>query len=157
MPVVEWSDIYLVGLPDLDEDHKRFVAAIAEICAAAESDPPEDAAGLLKRLDTLIEAFARHGVKEERMLSLLRSPAGMEHRRQHVAGHSRFREEVGKVRSHIADGGPAPGAVGELGVFLMLFELIRSDYDMVGLLRQEGLLVGDGRLVEGASRQDFEP
>lgn len=149
MPALQWSNSYSVGLAELDEDHKQIVDMIAELSGLAEAGPagcPESL--FLTRFDCLIASFAAHTAREERYLGRLRSPAGIAHCAEHRASHDRFREEAEKVRDQIANGTLAPESVGELGVFLMLFELIRIDYDLVGLLRREGLLIGEGEIVE---------
>ncbi|MGE5504857.1 MAG: bacteriohemerythrin [Actinomycetota bacterium] len=139
---IQWSDMYLIGLTDLDDDHRRIVALVADLHAAAVTGA--GAAELSAMLDNLMECFHDHVSVEEGYLARLTDPAGRKHSVRHVAEHAAFFDRLAALRGRLANGEDVAVEVDSLGVFLTLTELIRSDFEMVGHLRREGLMRSDG-------------
>ena len=99
MPSIEWSDTYLIGVPDLDADHRRIVGLIAGVFAAVEAGA---AAGtVLARVDGLVAVLLPHMDKEREMMAPLSQPTGIAHRRRHLAGHAEFLDRVDVVRQQL--------------------------------------------------------
>jgi hemerythrin len=138
MHTIQWSDTYLIGLPDLDAEHRRMVAMInAVIAAAADGNPPKTVLGLI---DDFMALMLPHMKTEQEMMEPLAMPQGIAHRRRHLAGHAEFIRRINALRADIADGRECNSDLDGLGVFLTVPELINSDYEMVGELRRERLL-----------------
>lgn len=140
--VIDWCDDFLIGFDDLDHDHKVLIHGlnrIAEVLHARRDEP-------LSLLEDWLAVFARHTRKEELLLDRLRHPGGIQHRDEHNAGHRRFLGHVHTFRAQVAAGAASTEAIARLGLFLAADELIRADYEMIGHLRREGLLLPDGSL-----------
>lgn len=136
--MVAWDDSYLIGIDDLDAEHRQFVAMLDDIFRRASSGAPMTA--LAEPLADFIHLFSRHAAKEAALLRRLGEPAGVTHRGDHIAGHARFLDAAHALREHCAAGTATPAEIDRLGVLLTLFELIEADYEMVGHLKREGLL-----------------
>lgn len=142
MRPVEWNESFLIGLPELDEDHRTLVRMVGDIAVLASSScSPKDVSSAV---DRLLERFHEHIIVEEAYLDMLTSPAGRDHRRKHLHEHTQFLNRVAAVQGRLANGEPVENDVDGLGVVLTLVELIRTDFEMVGMLRREGLLTADG-------------
>lgn len=143
MPVIiEWCDDFLIGLEDLDNDHRELIGGIneiAEVMAAGHSDA-------LALLETWLDTFMRHAVKEELLLDKLRQPGGQQHRDEHIAGHRQFSDRARDFAAEVARGAATAESIARLGLFLAVSELIRADYEMIGHLRREGVLLPDGSI-----------
>lgn len=148
--IIEWTDDILIGLPDLDDDHRRLVAGINEIDDALLAG--RAAAALMQEW---VDLFRRHAGKEEELLSRLHLPAGVAHLAEHAAGHRDFlgradafarRLRADAFAGRLRAGRPCGDEITRLGDHLMVTEMIRADFDMVGHLRREGLLLPDGSL-----------
>lgn len=145
MKSFEWSETFLIGMPDLDNDHRELIKMVGHIGRLAESGTPVEA--LAGTMDRLLERFHDHIAIEERYLAVLSSPAGRDHRGHHLAEHSKFLDRIAAMRGQLAHGQEVGDAVEGFGALFTLSELIRTDYEMVGLLRREGRLTPDGELV----------
>lgn len=145
MKSFEWSETFLIGMPDLDDDHRALVEMVGEIAILAAADSPLEV--LAVAMDRMLERFHDHIATEESYLAVLTSPAGRDHRARHLAEHTKFLEHIAVMRRQLAHGQPVGEAVEGFGALLTLTELIRTDYDMVGMLRREGRLSPDGELV----------
>jgi hemerythrin-like metal-binding protein len=79
---IRWADGLSVGIPAIDEDHKRFIAlvngfneSVANRMAVAE---------VKKRMQDLIDDAVEHFAHEERLFSEWRYPNADEHARIHA-------------------------------------------------------------------------
>jgi hemerythrin-like metal-binding protein len=140
MTVPEWDDSYSIGLPTFDSEHKLLMGRVEAICRACEAGGASD--DVVALLDDLLNLFLRHIAWEERWMERLTTPAGIEHRNRHKAGHRELAARAMLLRERLAIGGDCRSALDDLGFFLTLFELIEFDFEMVGLLRREGVLTG---------------
>lgn len=140
--IIEWTDDILIGLPDLDDDHRGLVAGLNTIGAAL-ADGRADVAALMR---TWLNLFHRHARKEEDLLARLRLPGGVAHLAEHAAGHLDFLARTERFLDGLSSGKTNGRDMARLGDHLMITEMIRADFDMVGHLRREGLLLPDGSL-----------
>lgn len=140
--IVEWNDDILIGLPELDDDHKGLIAGINEVGAALIAGRAE----AMKLMDFWLALFRRHTLKEEDLLARLTLPASHAHLLEHAAGHLRFLARAENFRDRMRAGGACCSDIGRLGDHLMVTEMIRADFEMVGHLRREGLLLPNGLL-----------
>jgi hemerythrin len=78
-----WSDDFLVGVPVIDEQHRRLVDLIAGFYAAlAEKRPAKRALGEL--LAGLVDYTRYHFETEERLMADSQFPPSSAHREQHA-------------------------------------------------------------------------
>ena len=80
MPIVEWNDSYSVGVPALDNDHKRLIEIINRV------DEAERAGNSVQWVLQELEDYAkRHFQREEERLEAIGFAGLAEHARQHHA------------------------------------------------------------------------
>lgn len=141
--VIEWSDDFLIGLDELDNDHRKLIGGINRIAELMETQP----GAALILLEGWLATFTCHALKEEALLDLLRQPGGRQHRDEHNAGHRQFLAQAREFRRQAAIGNAPTETIARLGLLLAVSDLIRADYEMIGHLRREGLLLPDGSIV----------
>jgi len=78
---LEWNDEMSVGIPKIDEDHKRFILLIDELNRSIAERMK--ATEIKKRLFLIIEDTERHFEQEESFLRELRYPEAEGHARSH--------------------------------------------------------------------------
>jgi len=95
---LEWNDAMSVGIPEIDEDHKRFLAlvdafneSVAESMALIE---------VQKRLQEIVDDALRHFAHESRLLTEWGYP-GVDH---HARMHAQLTAELRRIESTISDG-----------------------------------------------------
>lgn len=137
MPPALWSESYRVGHDGLDDLHRLLVNQLEDIQDAARRQAARP--HVLGLLDKWLDLFAAHAHLEERLMAGLRLPAGVAHRERHMAEHVEFLHVAMRVRGRYAQGGDAAEALDELGARLVASELIRRDFEMIGLLLREGV------------------
>jgi hemerythrin-like metal-binding protein len=108
-----WSDNFAVGVAELDEDHRRMVAAINAFGAAAADGATR--ADLLERIDRLIEIAEAHFEREEAVIERIKigkampAAAGAEaidadYARNHAREHSVRLSHLRSTRERTAQG-----------------------------------------------------
>lgn len=140
--IIEWTDDILIGLPDLDNDHRGLVAGINAIGMALRAG----SADVATLMQAWVALFRHHARKEEDLLGRLHLPGGVAHLSDHAAGHRDFLGRADAFVDRLRACEPCDGEIARLGDHLMITEMIRADFDMVGHLRREGLLLPDGSL-----------
>ena len=73
-----WSDAFAVGNDDLDDEHRRIVGVINEICINAFAEKREGKRSLLRQLQAVSEAHFRN---EEALLAKVASEINQHHLR----------------------------------------------------------------------------
>lgn len=137
MPPVFWSDSYRTGHDGLDEHHCELLSHLAEIRAAV--DFGRTTSHVLGMLDDWLDLFARHARIEEQLMERLRLPGGIAHREVHMAEHAEFLHQAMAVRNLYARQGDGDQALETLAANLVSFDMIRRDFEMIGLLLREGI------------------
>lgn len=94
MPVIEWSALYTLGVPEMDKTHEEFVHHLNAI-----ADGPD--AELLQRFDALIAHTAEHFARENRWMQELGFPAD----HCHIGEHARALLVIQAVRKRVAEAG----------------------------------------------------
>ncbi|MBR9970226.1 bacteriohemerythrin [Magnetospirillum sulfuroxidans] len=141
MPPVYWSDTYRIGHASIDQHHQELVQDLELLQAAiATADNRTQILGLF---DEWLDQFARHAQAEESLMAHLRQPAGIAHRHAHCAEHADFLHQAMDLRNDIARGRDQIRAMETLSMQLIAFDLIRRDFEMIGLLLREGLVLED--------------
>lgn len=87
--ILHWEDEFLVGVPQLDEEHKRLLrlgACVASALALKNSD------AIVRALLTDIDSFAeQHFANEEKMMAEYKYPGLESHRAEHESFRNRIR------------------------------------------------------------------
>lgn len=138
MAFPRWDDSYSIGLPTFDSEHRLLLGKVEAIGRALQDGV--DQAAVVGEINDLLDLYLRHIAWEERWLDRLQTPAGHEHRNRHLAGHRELAARAELLRENLLADGNCHQALEDLGFFFTLFELIQYDFEMVGLLRKEGLL-----------------
>jgi len=81
MAFMEWSDQYLLGIPDVDEQHQRLFALVSRLHENVVSGEAQSAAGGI--LDELIEYTVEHFATEEKRFLAESYPLFDEHKKEH--------------------------------------------------------------------------
>ena len=110
---VTWDDSLAMGLPEIDEQHHRFVDLLAKLEKAIEDR--EEATHLADVFDELEQYITFHFSNEEKHFDEFGCYPNAE---AHKHAHNAFSEHVKKMRYQFLDN-PSEGA----------FELVRSMYD----------------------------
>ena len=141
MTALTWSDNFLIGHTEVDEDHRHLFDAIIDLLGLAETNT--SAQVLIARLDAILDNFIQHNAMEEALMESLCEPASVAHRKHHHEAHAEFIAHIRATREQLAMGLDCRMEIERLAMFLTLMELVRDDFDMIGCLYHEGLLSPD--------------
>lgn len=141
MPPVLWTETYRIGHPAIDHHHRELVECLVAVQTAI--DVQASMAEILGRFDFWLDAFACHAQLEERLMDRLALPPGIGHREIHCAEHGDFLHEAMALRTRLKTGHCPSSIIENLGLNLIGFDLIRRDFEMIGLLLREGLVLED--------------
>ena len=139
MPLPIWSATYLIGHSAIDAEHRRLLDDLAAIYSAAPPPRGSGALSVLDLFDAWLDDFARHAQEEERMMDQLRTPAGIAYRQRHVDEHTDFLHQAMDLRNSVARGDCPQAALDALGELLISQDLVRSDFELIGLLLREAV------------------
>lgn len=137
VPPVHWSDTYRIGHANIDRHHQELVQGLDQLQAAIVAGGTQN--HILDQFDDWLDQFARHAQAEELLMERLTLPAGIVHRQAHGAEHADFLHQAMDLRNDIAHGHSPLRAIETLTMHLIAFDLIRRDFEMIGLLLREGL------------------
>jgi hemerythrin-like metal-binding protein len=99
MALMEWNEKFSVGVPSIDEQHKKLVALLNEFQNSMLAKQDHDA--LAKVLDGLINYAVSHLKYEEDLLGKAGYPSTAEHKKE----HERLIKQVFEVRVKYKEGG----------------------------------------------------
>jgi hemerythrin len=86
--MANWTDSLSIGVPGVDEEHRRFLALIDDLDAAiAAHARPHD---LERRLQVIVQEARAHFDHENRKLAEL----GVPHAERHIAAHARLGSQL---------------------------------------------------------------
>jgi hemerythrin len=95
---IEWNDSIVLGVPSIDEDHKKLVEMLNELFVACfASQGPTVLGGIV---DRLVDYTKYHFKREERLLK----EAGYEWLDGHVAEHEKMIGEVEEIQKELQGG-----------------------------------------------------
>jgi hemerythrin len=83
MPFMTWNDNMSVGIPSIDEQHKKLVGMLNELSDAMKVGKDKEVLGPI--LDGLINYTATHFKYEEDLFDKTRYPEAFVHKREHEA------------------------------------------------------------------------
>ncbi len=81
MPLMMWNDKMSVGIPRIDEEHKKLVAMLNELYDSVQAGHGKEALG--KILDGLIAYTAGHFKHEEKLFAETGYPDAPAHKKEH--------------------------------------------------------------------------
>jgi len=137
LPPAIWSETYRVGHADMDHHHRQLVDGFAAIQLVVSNGAARGE--VLGQLDDWLDLFARHARMEERLMEQLTLPMSVDHREAHMAEHVTFLHQAMEIRNALAHGEDAAKALDQLGAQLIAFDMIRRDFELIGLLLHEGI------------------
>jgi hemerythrin-like metal-binding protein len=95
---IEWNDGMSVGIPEVDEDHKRFAMLINAFNQSILNRM--DASEIKKRLKQVINDAAEHFAHEEQLFKEWQYPDAEEHANKHVETIAAYKSVLGKFVSY---------------------------------------------------------
>lgn len=96
-----WKDTLLIGVPAIDEQHKKLVAAIDELMDACSKGQGRDAVG--KTLKHVIDYTKTHFVDEEK----IQSQSGYPGYHAHKQIHTKFAASIVGLKNDFEQNGPS--------------------------------------------------
>lgn len=98
MSAIVWNDSLELGLPQIDEQHRRLVDRYNELAAAYRRREPD--AELARRLAVLLDFTAAHFASEEALMAEMGYDGLDEHREE----HQDLLQRVGRFQVVLAEG-----------------------------------------------------
>ena len=81
MALIEWDDSYIVGIGQIDAEHRNIAQLLNSIAEAMKAEPTREETG--KLLDELIECTDSHFKSEEKLFLDHHYPRYEEHKKEH--------------------------------------------------------------------------
>lgn len=123
MSHINWTDLYRLGIPRIDDDHRRLVEHLERVLDALAAKAP--GGELAACMDAFIAETEGHFAREEDLLDRANYPALALHRVE----HDRLLSHVRHLRRTLSDGLPEPDDGSQTAQTLRdwLFRHIRED------------------------------
>lgn len=121
MKLVEWSAAMELGIPELDEQHKRLVELLSELYASCERR--EGGEGVRRSVRGMMRYAVEHFSFEERMMRDAEYGALEVHRRE----HEHFMDQVQAFEHKLYEGRCEPGEVVDFLVDWLMEHILASD------------------------------
>ena len=123
MTLVNWSELYRLGIPRIDDDHEHLVALLEGVLNAVAAG--DQAEVVIARLDLFTAEAVAHFAREDDLLDRANDPDLAAHR----AEHDRLLSHLGHMRLTLQSGVPADDDGSRTATALRdwLFRHIRED------------------------------
>ena len=82
---VTWDDVYLVGLPAIDEQHKKLVVMIGDLFQLCQEGNTSTKLSIVRAFNGVSEYTQEHFRAEEELLAKHNYPELPEHKKEHAA------------------------------------------------------------------------
>jgi len=132
MAYLEWSNKYLTGIPNIDDEHKNLFAIINVLHDNVQKNDPEtNAAPVLAALGQYVK---KHFASEEMVMRQAEYPSIADHIEKHRAINRKVQRYIDQCNDD-----PRAVDVGELLDFLkrwLVNHVLKSDMDYVPYVRQ---------------------
>lgn len=99
MATVEWTTVLDIGLPTLDEQHKKLISYFSTLLLAIEDGKGEEV--LAELFEKLLDYTTSHFSEEEQYMTLIGYPEIDAHK----AAHKKLLIDVGHFREKLLTGG----------------------------------------------------
>jgi hemerythrin len=98
MALINWSEAFEVGIPEVDEQHKKLVAIVNALHEAMRKGQAREILG--KALDEVVDYTVYHFATEERLFAEKEYPRAVAHK--HL--HDELTATAKKLRADVASG-----------------------------------------------------
>ncbi|GAB6051550.1 hypothetical protein JCM17960_03700 [Magnetospira thiophila] len=141
MSDIGWDESLEIGIGELDADHRRLFAMLDEFSRLAQKGAPT--AKLLEHLHEIRAFFLAHIHKEDRIMSQFTSNLSLDHKEKHEQEHGTYVYVLDQVRGMLETDQwkSAQDNMNDLKKLMFFRELVKTDYEMVRCMIQEGLMV----------------
>ncbi len=93
---IAWSNQFSVGIPDMDEEHKQFIARVNEVNKAIVE--AEDKTTVERLMNTMIIEATRHFCHEQQLLDQWKFPKAQAHAESHAKLSARFARVMKEIQ-----------------------------------------------------------
>ncbi len=135
MAKFEWREAFELGVPEIDEEHKRMLSVIYGIESAIIE---QDQARFIELLNEIIEISRAHFEKEEALLARLDYPD----LNQHMEYHTRLLEhatETKRICEQLTQQEMMQKCVDEMLGFLV-DDIVKGDMEFKSFLQEKGVM-----------------
>ena len=94
---IAWSNFLSVGVPEMDDEHRQFIARVNDLNSAILES--EDKAAVARAMDIMLAEAARHFAHEEELLVRWKYPEAA----AHAAKHAELAAQFERVMKEFAD------------------------------------------------------
>ena len=99
MQKIEWSDTYLLGITEIDNQHKKLLAVANELYEAASGSDEEYKLKMAKVLKSLTDYTVYHFSEEEKFMKKYGYPSVSLHKTAHDAFVNEVQHQISKLGS----------------------------------------------------------
>ena len=92
---IAWSRFLSVGVPEMDDEHRQFIARVNELNRTIIE--AEDKAAVIRCMNLMLIQAAEHFGHEEALLVRLKYPQAAAHRAQHAALAAQFERVMREI------------------------------------------------------------
>ena len=100
MDKIEWTDDFLIGIPEVDMQHRSLISSLNKLVSKYEQNPGE----IKDMIDFLVDYVLLHFDTEERLMEQYEYPDIDEHIEEHRA----FTKRLNKLMDDFMLSGPSP-------------------------------------------------
>ena len=94
---IAWSDVLSVGVPEMDEEHRQFIARVNDVNKAIIES--EDKATVKRTMDLMLMEAAHHFWHEQELLARWKYPETA----AHIAKHAKLTAQFERVMKEFAE------------------------------------------------------
>jgi len=92
---IAWSDFLSVGIPEMDDEHRQFIARVNELNQAVIES--EDKAMVLRAMESMLDEAKLHFLHEEQLLAKWKYPELAAHAAMHAELAAQFERATKEV------------------------------------------------------------
>ena len=98
MALIQWDDSYIIGIAQIDAEHRNIAQLLSSIEEAMKAEPTREETG--KLLDELLECTASHFKSEEKLFLDHQYPQYEEHKKE----HDNLRHAASRLQAQVRQG-----------------------------------------------------
>lgn len=99
MDKIEWSDTYLLGIPEIDNQHKKLLAVANDLYDTAAGPADEYKLKMSKVLRSLTDYTVYHFSEEEKFMAKYGYPSAAVHKTAHDSFVNEVNHQIAKLDS----------------------------------------------------------
>lgn len=89
---IAWSDTLSVDVPEMDDEHRRFIARVNDVNKAILE--AQDKATVARLMDLMLREAAQHFLHEEQLMQQWHYPLAQAHAEQHAQLSAKFNQAM---------------------------------------------------------------